>query len=218
MLRKFSSSPAPTFPTATAISSIIATSAIAPVFLHSKRAAFVAASKSKSASGAWVSELDAMLKRRDEERRKLEQLAEQPHLTKDEAAKMKLVAQLMMRDDEVLEVKRINSLSLERISEHQRRTMQTSEEKGMYVEDAINKQVLDAFANTDYNKKRVTMHWMQARQMRYWFIGGKFVMTFGLWFLIHWWYATDPNLMWVEKPSRLYYPNIRTSDVGVAAS
>lgn len=159
-----------------------------------------------------------MLKNRDEERKKLQQIAESdenPNLSKEEREKMKLVAELMMKDDEVLEVKRIHSLSMERIQDHQRRNMQTSEEKGIYVEDAINKQVLEAFANTDYNKKRVTMHWMQARKMRYWFIGGKFLGTASLWGLIHWWYSSDPTLMWVENPSRLYYPRLRTSDLGV---
>ena len=177
-----------------------------------------AVNASPSASAAWASELDKMLRQREVEKRKFESLSKRTDLSPEEAAKMQLVSSLLNKDDELFELKRINMLSLERVGEHQRRTMQNSEEKGIYTEEAINRQVLDAFTNTEYNKKKVRGHALQARKMRYVFIVVKFLCTLSLWWLIHWWYTSDPNLMWVDKPSKVYRPNITAKDVGILQS
>lgn len=168
-----------------------------------------------SASAEWLTDLEKALRKRHQDRKRYRDLAEKPDLPKEDAAKIKLVIELMETDEEVLELKRINSLSLERIKEHQRRSMQTMEEKGMYAEEGITKQILEYYGNAEHDKKKVTEHWMQARKNRYVFIVIKFVGTMSLWWLMHRWYAGDPNLMWVEKPSKVWRPRISHKEVGV---
>ncbi len=124
--------------------------------------------------------------------------------TSPHAIKRSLVLALMEKDRQVLELKRIHELSLQRVENHHKRAIQQHEEKAVYFEDNINKLTLETVEVTEHEFRGVKRHRDMAANVRWLVCAGNIVGTV---FCLRWmwkYYAEDPRRVYVKVWTRIY--------------
>lgn len=119
-----------------------------------------------------------------------------------EAYKEHLIAELLARDKEVYNLKRINELGFMRVENEQRRTIKLQEDKGLYYEQNSNFETFNTITNTSHQRRIVFNHVFDRRQ---WRRGRSMVIvnfTAWLWLYLFWRYQLNPEFEY--SPVTLY--------------
>ena len=120
-----------------------------------------------------------------------------------EAVKRALVQALMAKDREVLDLKRIHELSLHRVEKTQEKHVKEHEEKAVFYEDNVNKQVLETVEVTEHEFDNVRGHRDMAANMRYMIMFANVAVTILTCRWLYRWYAYDPKRHYVSVWSRI---------------
>jgi hypothetical protein len=111
----------------------------------------------------------------------------------------------MEKDRELLDLKRINALSMHRIEENHKRLNELHEEKALYYEDTINMNTLNTSSVTSHEFKQILKHVNMDWNVRYVMLSIYFGLTALAWRVIFLWYSNDPLREFQAKPKRLIF-------------
>ena len=111
-----------------------------------------------------------------------------------EAIRRALINALMQKDREVLDLKRTHELSLQRVENTHERLIKAHEEKAVYYEDNVNKEVLTTLEVTEHEFEGVERHRDMAQNVRYLVMAVNILTTIYCMRWMWFYYATDARL------------------------
>lgn len=132
----------------------------------------------------------------------LNKLKTQSDFTDEEQFKEYLVKELLSRDKEVYNLKRINELGFMRVEREQHRTIKNQEDRGLYYEQNANFETFNTVTNTSHQRRIVFNHAWDRRQWRR--ARSVIAVNFAVWMWMYLYWAYQLNTELEYMPSAIF--------------